>query len=50
MTNQEKQDLWYYIRKNPDSTAKEIQMLCGCSLSTIRKYKRIIKNRLERKK
>lgn len=42
MTNEEKQELWEYIWKNPYDKPKEIQMFCGGSLSTIRKYQKII--------
>lgn len=49
MTNKEKQDLFNYICKYPDVEAKEIQIFYGCSISTIYKYKRIIKKRLEEK-
>ena len=49
MTNDEKQELWDYIWKNPYDKPKEIQMFCGGSLSTIRKYQKIIQRRLKEK-
>lgn len=47
MTNYEKQQLFDYIKKNPYDTAKEIQIFCGGSLATIRKYQKIIRKMRE---
>ncbi len=47
MTENEKQELWEYIWKNPYDKPKEIQMFCGGSLSTIRKYQKIIQRRIK---
>ena len=49
MTDDEKQELWDYIWQNPYDKPKEIQMFCGGSLSTIRKYQRIIQRILKEK-
>lgn len=47
MTNQEKQELFNYIKNNPYDTPREIQIFCGGCLATIRKYQKIVKKMRE---
>ena len=41
MTNDEKQQLMAFVKEHLDWSAKEIQLVMGGSLSTIKKYIRI---------
>lgn len=47
MTNEDKQQLYDYIKENPYDKPKEIQLFCGCSLATIRKYQKIIQKKIK---